>query len=854
MVGTQRIVAVDTRQAYQEITPTVSGTAITQLGAGTYQLQLPNISDWAIAIGNFNSSAPLPTNTPPIAIDDTATVASNGRVAIAVLANDSDPEANPLTIIEPTNGTQGTDSFTYTLSDGNGGTAMGTVNVMVTAENQAPVAQPDDLSTQQGTPLRANVLANDADPDGQSLAVDLSVSPGTTPSNGNLDLQSDGRFIYTPNPGFTGVDSFTYTVSDGNGGTATATVNITVNPPIPVAADPIRIEAEDLTLGGSYQTESGGFASNGELIRLTNPDGTATTTFAGATGTYRIDVGYFDESDGEARLTVNIGGNQIDSWLFDNSPGGTRAEADNFTLRTIATELAVTTGEAIELIGLRDPSGENARVDFIEFTPVSQPTVENRPPVASSDAYTTSANSSLTIAAASLLSNDSDPDANNLDIVGIGQPERGTLADNNDGTFTYTPAARFVGADSFTYTVSDGNGSTATTTVNLTVLSSSSAARRDYSTATNGVIVNLQTQTVLQPLYGSLANPKLMPMGDSITEGDHSIAPVPGSYRTQFWQRAVDDGLVTADFSIDFVGSEEESNPVTGLGDLDHQGHRGWRIERVLNSRVQSAADVIGTYDPDVVMVLLGANNVLQGDSADAVISDLKDLVAGIQNNADANTTIVVSSLTRLDSSTNLKNIPEAQVQVVEEVNSRLAAEVANGQDVLFADVGGRLTVADINDGVHPTAAGYDRLGDLWYEAIMHPESFSGVTEIIGSPFSDRVVSGAGEDTLVGNGGSDTFVYMSSADGGDTITDFGLDDAIAISATGWGGTLAVGDIVTLIGNDNPVADSIDSTFLFNTGTGELHYDLDGIGTAAPTLLATLAGTNSLTTAQIELVA
>jgi hypothetical protein len=76
---------------------------------------------------------------------------------------------------------------------------------------------------------------------------------------------------------------------------------------------------------------------------------------------------------------------------------------------------------------------------------------------------------SVLIAAADLLGNDSDADGDALTIASVTSPSNGTLTDNGDGTWTYAPAANYFGADAFTYEISDGNGGTATATVNVTV-------------------------------------------------------------------------------------------------------------------------------------------------------------------------------------------------------------------------------------------------------------------------------------------------------------------------------------------------------------------------------------------------
>jgi VCBS repeat-containing protein len=119
----------------------------------------------------------------------------------------------------------GTDSFAYTVSDGNGGTSIATVNVTVNPVNDAPVANNDTATTNEDTPVSVNVVANDSDVEGDSLTV----SGVTQGANGTVTF-ADGSVTYTPNANFNGSDSFTYTVSDGNGGTATAKVSVTVNP------------------------------------------------------------------------------------------------------------------------------------------------------------------------------------------------------------------------------------------------------------------------------------------------------------------------------------------------------------------------------------------------------------------------------------------------------------------------------------------------------------------------------------------------------------------------------------------------------------------------------------------------
>src|SRR5207248_10894741 len=96
------------------------------------------------------------------------------------------------------------------------------------------------------------------------------------------------------------------------------------------------------------------------------------------------------------------------------------------------------------------------------FDALSLGVAANTPPVANPISYTTAEDTPLTIPAAGVLTNDTDPDGDTLAVTGYAQPAHGTVAVNPDGAFTYTPAADYNGPDSFTYTVGDGNGGTAT--------------------------------------------------------------------------------------------------------------------------------------------------------------------------------------------------------------------------------------------------------------------------------------------------------------------------------------------------------------------------------------------------------
>ena len=122
----------------------------------------------------------------------------------------------------------GSDSFTYTIDDGNGGSDTATVYVTVSCGNDPPVANDDSASTNENTPVTIDVLVNDYDPDGTINPTTVLIISGT--SDGSTSINpSTGAVTYTPDPDFCGTDGFTYTVNDDEGATSNlATVTITV--------------------------------------------------------------------------------------------------------------------------------------------------------------------------------------------------------------------------------------------------------------------------------------------------------------------------------------------------------------------------------------------------------------------------------------------------------------------------------------------------------------------------------------------------------------------------------------------------------------------------------------------------
>jgi hypothetical protein len=190
------------------------------------------------------------TNAPPDASPDTvATEAdTNGSTTIDVLANDTDPNRDTLTITHVTaaghgtvaivnnqlvysyqNDFAGTDTFNYTIADDYDGTS--TAKVAVTVTNTKPTAVHDDAVTDPARSVTINVLANDSDPNGDAISLESVANP----AHGSASIVA-GKVLYAPDQAFHGVDTFSYTIRDARGATATGTISVTTRFDLTVSA------------------------------------------------------------------------------------------------------------------------------------------------------------------------------------------------------------------------------------------------------------------------------------------------------------------------------------------------------------------------------------------------------------------------------------------------------------------------------------------------------------------------------------------------------------------------------------------------------------------------------------------
>ena len=422
----------------------------------------------------------------PVAAADAVTTAANTAAeSIDVISNDSGAALTAQLLAAPANGSavangdntftytpnvgfSGSDQFTYTLF-GTGGTATGTVNVTVT-----PVAVGDTLSTTANTAATLDVRLND-------VGMNLTASVLSSPTNGTVAIGGGGTATYTPGNGYSGPDSFTYTLT-GDGGTATATVAVMVVPAAPddaattVSGQPVVTDVLANDLGSGLTVTGVSSASSG--VPSIVPGG---IRYQPATGFSGVDTFSYTAEDASgtqitSTVTVTVIPRAIDDAIATTA-------STSLTVQLVTNDL----GSALKVTSATAPADGTVTVNAdgsVTFTPragfsgydsfgytvtdssgntaIATVSVTVTPSVAP-DSRSTMRGGTVRV---TMLGNDI---GTGLVVTSVTQPANGTLTLNPDGTATYTANPTFSGLDTFNYTVTDAAGLSVTSEVTIDV-------------------------------------------------------------------------------------------------------------------------------------------------------------------------------------------------------------------------------------------------------------------------------------------------------------------------------------------------------------------------------------------------
>jgi len=392
----------------------------------------------------------LAVNDAPIALDDAGIVTNEDEsIRIDVLANDSDLiDGDSLTIIDagtPLHGTasvvngkikyipsadyNGTDSFTYTISDGNGGTASAKVYISATDVNDAPVAADDTAQTVEDSSVLIDVLINDNDIDMTTTDnEEISLISATNGSHGTTVIEN-GKIRYTPNADWFGKDVFTYTISDKAGLTDTAFVTVTVLgindlPQFTGLNDEYTINEDSIAAPVTFSISDAETENRSLMLQAVSLNENIIEN-----GKVKIE-GLGDES-ASVSIKLTPAANAYGDVTIKLALG------DGFTtvFKTIAVHVANVND---------NPVAYADEIKYDEDTPYVLINTNN------------------------LISNDKDIDKDTLSFNGINTTTSvGTLEQVDSDTYKYIPQADYDGTDSFSYIVIDNNGGSAIGTCTL---------------------------------------------------------------------------------------------------------------------------------------------------------------------------------------------------------------------------------------------------------------------------------------------------------------------------------------------------------------------------------------------------
>ncbi|MEQ1661564.1 MAG: Ig-like domain-containing protein [Thiobacillus sp.] len=404
-------------------------------------------------------------------------------------------------------------SFSFTVSDGQGGAVANTSTLDITPVNDAPVAVNNTAAGNEDTVISGNVLTNDTDVEAATLNAVLIAGP----ANGSLTLNPNGSFSYTPNANFNGTDTFTYKANDGLADSNSAVVTITVNAvnDAPVAVDDIYATGQATTL--TVPAGSGVLVNDSDpendffwVNRIVSPVSHGTGTLSASSGafTYTPDLLFIGQDSFTYEVEDAFGNLSIATVTINVNPVNLAPIALPVTLAAMAedsgtrliTESELIAGGATDLNGdtlnvtqLLKTSGNGTLIDNLNgtwsYTPALNDdtsvqfsytvsdgsltasntatldiTSVNDAPIASNTA--SSATEDLAFSGTLPIASDAENDGITY---GLGlQATHGVATVNADGSFSYLSHADFNGTDSFTYTVTDGQDSN-TYTVSITV-------------------------------------------------------------------------------------------------------------------------------------------------------------------------------------------------------------------------------------------------------------------------------------------------------------------------------------------------------------------------------------------------
>lgn len=781
------------------------------------------------AVDNLVFDDKQPLDEGPMAIDDNDETDEDTAVIIDLRGNDTDPDnlreelvigdfvSTDGTVTDLGDGTvsflpnpdfHGETSFTYTLTDPDGNFDTGEAAVFVNPVNDTPEALDDADITDFGTPVTIDLLANDYDVDSETLTV---TEATVLAVQGSLVDNGDGTVEFTPAAGFTGDATINYNIADNDGGEASALHKVTVNPAelvptanpdsaetpedtavtINVLENDIDPQGDPLIITGASVPVDQGIVEIVENEILFTPaadfNGPGTIAYVvedpegnSAEGSVAVEVTPVNDdpsaADGadttpqDTPIIVDLLENDSDiegDTLFVTQatiPVGQGTLQNNGDGTVTFSPAETFTGPATISYAISDGNGGVANAaHVVEVTPVIA-----APPVANDDTGTTVEDTSVIV---DLRGNDTDPDNTRDELILsdlLVDPTEGAVADNGDGTVTFTPAAEFHGDATITYTLTDPDGASddAQAFVTVTPVNDAPDAEDDvmgtaYNTAIEDIAVLANDTDVdgnpLRVVTAISADGRIEINPDStltFIPVDGFIGPAEINYTISDRPEDDPDALFDRGTVIVNVAEPGERDGIvegTDEGDLIDTEYRGDPDGDLVDNEdaiipgQEPNDDILraGAGD-DTVLAGAGNDNIDGGDGDDNILgAEGRDTVDG-----GAGADVINTSGSDLAPD---QGYPDATTDDLGFVGDD---DPENDRDFVDGGAGNdRITTGDDRDTI---------IGGTGEDIID-----AGIDDDIvdGDDDDDRIVGGEGSDTIFGGAGNDTIYAGNDPDG-----------------------------------------------------------------------------------------
>ncbi|MCC5645205.1 cadherin-like domain-containing protein [Nostoc sp. CHAB 5824] len=699
--------------------------------------------------GSYNSSTGVLTLT------GSSTVANYQTALRSVTySNSSDnPSLTPRTI-------------SFIVNDGSANSTAFTRNINITAVNDAPVATTTNsaLAYTENVPtaIDSGITISDVDSDNLAIAT-LNITSGfiaaqdtlaftnqngitgsynsstgvltltgsSTVANYQTALRSVTYSNSSDNPSLTS-RTISFIVNDGaaNSTVVTRNINITAVNDAPVAT--ATNSALAYTENATTAIDSGITVSDVDSPNLSSTTVSITSGFISAQDTLVFTnqngiTGSYNSSTGVLTLT---GSSSVANYQTALRSVAYTNSSDNPSLTSRTISFIVNDGAANSTVVTRN----------INITAV------NDAPVAVNDSITTNKNTPIIINATTLLSNDTDVDVSDaLSITSFTQPSQGSLVNNGNSTYTYTPVENYYGSDGFTYTISDGHGGSSTATVNLTI--------NEVTNANNGTSSadNLTGTVNMDIISGLLGNDTLQGLGDNDTlDGGDGNDFLDGGTGTD----SLIGGKGNDTYTVDSIGDTitEGLNAGTDLVKSSVSWVLGNNLE---NLTLNGTGAINGTGN--------SFNNILNGNTAANTLSG-ENGNDNLFGDSSSDTLLGGAGNDTLDGGLGADSLDGGagnDIYTVDNLNDAIIEGLNAGTDLVNSSVswvlGNNLEKLTLTGSLAINGTGNSLnnilIGNTGANLL---NGVDGNDSLFGSSGNDTLLGGAGNDTLDGGLGADT--------------------------------------------------------------------------------------------------